>query len=818
MGKILIRKAQGTMGMGTGSDLRIYNPRSESSTMFRHNHEDEDSVHSPEDGKYRDERTAKKKKEREDRAAELKNIKHIPIKTTDLHEDENVDEDLEPTKFDRELEPSLMTGTHGNFGAMTSMANQARGPGFAGGHAFAMGEAMDIAFQLLKGGGGSIRGAGNSGADAIYHYPHELDYDAMSDYMQDNPDSTLGSLVSPYLLGNFTPNTYTPPPSHQSERPTQFQSTVSAPFPQTEGQIQGAQNLIEGEFPTKIGSTTRPHYDNLNNAVRVLSRGLRGNQAFSFKPEAKLKLRSGKRGRGRSRGMQNLKLRSLLNTPVSANMAEMEMPQQGIPIAAGEPMEIAFQLLKRQTTLPGYDREHVEEMVSPENSNIWIAAKPGNEEISSEQSSNLSDAMLRELATLNRNHGPFSITSATGNSGEWGVEPSFMLTGVSEKTLPHIHELADRFGQQSIAISDADSEAARFETPQGNVTDEFTSMGFNPNAEYSTDFPTGQRLEFKKSVMVLKRDERLGFVGRKPKRAKGAKARKDYRERSRHWRPSTGEFKRPPGGMTPSSATGRRAKSRMRGIKSGKKTGLSRAHLAVEMSHRGVKTKQPKSKDPRAYRQYMGQQEARKRLGNVRTVHATPARFGARSYRAGPTGAGMLQSQLPGQAAAARQSAMRRIRPPRIPSVRMPSVPNISGGAPPSPPMSVMGQGGGQVGVGMPKLPTATVQGAGPGMVMTGKVGVGSDLQKRGLSYYDMAELRQLVNDARRAMKRKETKKKGKGDRDTSGAGSNLPRHNNAPSKETTNPTGGTEDLKNDARTFGTNPLHHLTGRGGRTP
>lgn len=466
MGKILIRKAQGTMGMGTGSDLRIYNPRSESSTMFRHNHEDEDSVHSPEDGKYRDERTAKKKKEREDRAAELKNIKHIPIKTTDLHEDEDVDEDLEPTKFDRELEPSLMTGTHGNFGAMTSMANQAKGPGFAGGHAFAM----------------------------------------------------------------------------------------------------------------------------------------------------------------------------------------------------GEPMEIAFQLLKRQTTLPGYDRKRVEEMVSPENSNIWIAAKPGNEEISSEQSSNLSDAMLRELATLNRNHGPFSITSATGNSGEWGTEPSFMLTGVSEKTLPHIHELADRFGQQSIAISNANSEAARFETPQGNVTDEFTSMDFNPNAEYSTDFPTGQRLEFKKSVIVLKRDERVGFVGKKPKRATGAKARKDYKERSRHWRPSTGEFKRPPGGMTPSSATGRRAKSRMRGIKSGKKTGLSRAHLAVEMSHRGVKTKQPKSKDPRAYRQYMGQQEARKRLGNVRTVHATPARFGARSYRAGPTGAGMLQSQLPGQAAAARQSAMRRIR------------------------------------------------------------------------------------------------------------------------------------------------------------
>ena len=636
MSKILIRKAQGTMGMGTGSDLRIYNPRSESSTMFRHNHEDEDSVHSPEDGKYRDERTAKKKKEREDRAAELKNIKHIPIKTTDLHED--VDEDLEPTKFDRELEPSLMTGTHGNFGAMTSMANQARGPGFAGGHAFAM----------------------------------------------------------------------------------------------------------------------------------------------------------------------------------------------------GEPMDIAFQLLKRQTTLPGYDKEGVEEMVSPENRNVWISARPGNEEISSEQFNNLSDAMLRELATLNRTHGPFTITSTIGRAGsekgsKWDdEEPAFMLTGVPDRAMDEVKELADRYGQDSIGISDAGSEGARFEEGDGKVKDEFGGMRFDPSAQYSTDFPSGQRLTFTdwkpgpdiqtKSVMVLKRDERQGFVGRKPKREKGAKARKDYRERSRQWRPSTGEFKRPPGGMTPSSATGRRAKSRMRGIKGGKKTGLSRAHLAVEMSHRGVKTKQPKSKDPRAYRQYMGQQEARKRLGNVRTVSATPARFGARSYRAGRTGGGMLQSQLPGQAAAARQSAMRRIRPPRIPSVRMPSVPNIPGEASPSPPMSVMGQGGGQVGVGMPKLPTATVQGAGPGMVLAGKVGVGSELQKRGLSYYDMAELRQLVNEARRAMKRKETKRKGMGTKDTSGAGSNLPKHPENGPKQTTRPEGATEDANNEPRTFGLDPIGHLVGRGGRTP
>ena len=467
MTKILIRKS-GTMGMGTGTDLRIYNPRSESSTMFRANNDDESTGTGQEDSKYRDERTEAKRKKREERASEMKKIPHIPINIETLPQE---DEDLEPTKFDNELEPSLMTGTHGNMGALTSLATQARGPGFAGGHAFAMGEPMDIAFQLLK------------------------------------------------------------------------------------------------------------------------------------------------------------------------------------------------------------------------------------------------------------------------------------------------------------------------------------------------------------------RDERQGFIGKKPKRGKGKKATKDHRERSKKWRPSTGEFKRPPGGMTPGSATSRRAKARMRGIKGGKKTGLSRAHLAVEMSHRGVKTKQPMSKDPRRYRQYLGQSEARKRLGNVRTVAATPSRYGARSYRAGKTGGGTLQSLLPGQAAAMRAPPLRAVRapplvPPQVPRApSMPRAPPIPG-APPLPQArsgySSQSMAGGPQYVPS-RMPSASVQG-GPSMVMTSKVGVGSDLQKRGLSYYDVAELRQLVNDARRALKRKESKKKSKGTSDTSGAGSNLPRHNNAPTKETTRPEGATEDANNEPRTFGINPLDHLTSRGGRTP
>ena len=106
-----------------------------------------------------------------------------------------------------------------------------------------------------------------------------------------------------------------------------------------------------------------------------------------------------------------------------------------------------------------------------------------------------------------------------------------------------------------------------------------------------------------------------------------------------------------PGGMSGGvGATMRRFKAQMRGIKSGKKkTGLMKPHLAVEMSHRGIQTKQPLSKDPQKYTQYKGQSEARKILGGARTTFSPHARYGARSNQAGPTGAGRLSGLMAGQ-------------------------------------------------------------------------------------------------------------------------------------------------------------------------
>ena len=302
------------------------------------------------------------------------------------------------------------------------------------------------------------------------------------------------------------------------------------------------------------------------------------------------------------------------------------------------------------------------------------------------------------------------------------------------------------------------------------------------------------------------------------------KERKAKKEQRRKWRPSTGMFKKPPGGFDISGATNRRAKARMRGIKGGKRTGLGRAHLSVEMGHRTVgRNKQPTSKDVGRYRQYLGQQEAQRRLGNIRSPTSIPQRFGARSFRAGATGGGALR-QLPGQAALARRPAIRRPARPRMMPARgvrrpvMPRAPRMPVTPSPQYRSGYSNQSmvsGAQYAPS--RMPSASMQG-GPSMVMTSELGEGSDLQKRGMSYYDTSELRQLINEARQALKRKESKKKGMGSKDTGGAGSNLPRHNNAPTKETTNPTGATEDANNDPRTFGVNPLDHLTGKGGRTP
>tara|TARA_R100000654_G_scaffold1537_4_gene5608 strand:- start:3333 stop:5138 length:1806 start_codon:yes stop_codon:yes gene_type:complete len=263
------------------------------------------------------------------------------------------------------------------------------------------------------------------------------------------------------------------------------------------------------------------------------------------------------------------------------------------------------------------------------------------------------------------------------------------------------------------------------------------------------------------------------------------------REARQQFRPSTGQFKTPPGGMSGGvGATMRRFKAQMRGIKSGKKTGLMKPHLSVEMSHRGIQTKQPLSKDPQKYTQYKGQSEARKILGNVRTPFSPHARYGARSNYAGPTGAGRLGGLMPGQRGQMARPALRRMRRPR-----MPRMPRMSSPAPPTPPM-------------MPQMQSSVPSAP----IMMSEERYRSEILKARNSLHRI-ELLNLMRRLIQAKEREAKLKKSEGIKPNSG---HLPAHPaGVEPSDDEDPDGPTENLETDAKTFGLDPVGIINSRRG---
>ena len=282
--------------------------------------------------------------------------------------------------------------------------------------------------------------------------------------------------------------------------------------------------------------------------------------------------------------------------------------------------------------------------------------------------------------------------------------------------------------------------------------------------------------------------------------------RRRKKEQRAEFRPSTGQFKKPPGGQSGGpGSTMRRFKARMRGIKSGKKTGLMKPHLAVEMSHRGIKTKQPMSKDPARYRAYMGQQEAKKILGGARTVWSPHARYAERSTRAGPTGGGQLTGLAPGQAGQMRQPSLRRMRQPRMPRMRRPRMPRSFN------PMGMQPMGSMSA---VPPLPQAPPPEDPSQIMMSEDVISHSDLIK--MHYADMAELRTLLRRIARAKEQeaKESKKKAGTTSATEGA---MPSHPAGVSGENDdeNTDGPIENDEMKANRLGLDPAGYLTSKRG---
>ena len=268
------------------------------------------------------------------------------------------------------------------------------------------------------------------------------------------------------------------------------------------------------------------------------------------------------------------------------------------------------------------------------------------------------------------------------------------------------------------------------------------------------------------------------------------------REARQQFRPSTGQFKTPPGGMSGGvGATMRRFKAQMRGIKSGKKTGLMKPHLAVEMSHRGIQTKQPLSKDPQKYTQYKGQSEARKILGGARTTFSPHARYGARSNQAGPTGAGRLSGLMAGQSGQMARPALRR-----MPRPRMPRMPRMNAPTPPTPPMMPQMQSS------VPSMPAPS------STMMMSEDRYRSEILKARNSLHRI----ELLNLMRRLIQAKEREAKIKKNL-TATDSAQVPGHPaGVKPSDDEDPDGPTENLETDAKTFGLDPAGAIIGRGGR--
>ena len=246
-------------------------------------------------------------------------------------------------------------------------------------------------------------------------------------------------------------------------------------------------------------------------------------------------------------------------------------------------------------------------------------------------------------------------------------------------------------------------------------------------------------------------------------------------------------------------ATMRSYKAKRRGVRRGTKTGMMNAPLSVEMEHRGVAIKQPKSKNPAEYREYLGQQDAMKRQGNVRVTAASPSKTNPRKYFAGQTGGGRLQSLLPSEKNL--PSGTKGMPKPKLKPHRPPPIvpPTVSG----SPRLNMGGS-------------TNPFSGsmASQSMATSFDVFEGSDLQKKH-NWGEQQEIRLLMHKVKRLLEDKESKKKGKGDK--GGKDAHHPNHPANGPKQTNRNEGATEDPTNDPRHFGADPVGIYTSRSGRT-
>jgi len=639
--------------MGRSSDTRMYSPRSESSHMFRENHEEESTRTGYEDPRDREGKADKRQAKKEKEEQEERKIRHIKVRRHHLsamHDDEEEEEGLDDsTKLDADREVGLQTNPMGTGGFLTSLATGAKGPGAAHGHMVATGEPMEHAWsELLKAPPSKPKGL----PAGVHHATHtgktraETERDIHADIQRRN-------------------------------------------------------------------RTNIPVMANLNEAL------LTSAQRRQLPAMRKLIRDYG--------GVANIPPKRLYR----ASVANFMPPSQTVAVQ------------KPNKEYPGQRR---------------VDQRPSTQHLRQPlRFANLRPSMVEDNLTA-------QLYPTAAHAVEGGDYMADLAT--------FAHNIG-RFSDDRMAESTAPlPEPTPEPTPEPQPVQEDK---IEPGPYPGTYYVNGQFMDalqfaaYQAQKNGEQKSEPMDHAWSELLKSKRMKEKKDKDEESKKFRPSTGAFDRPKGGFGGRPMTPARAKIISRNLPVGRHTGLNLADLSVEMSHRGIASKQPKSKDPQQYLDYMATQEAQKRLGNVRTPSGEHRRFGRPSLRNIP------HPQKP------------RLHPVRAPRIQPPK------------------------GVRKPRLNKPKM----PSIVTMSEDDVAhSDLMK---SRSDIGQMRILVRELREALRDardKDKKRKGMGTPDTSGAGSNLPNHPSNSANQTSKPQGGTENEEAEAKMYGADPAQVINARG----
>ena len=660
--------------MGRTSDTRMYNPHSESSHMYRENHEEESTRTGYEDPRDADAKADRRQKKKEAEEKEDRKIRHIKIRRhhMGLGEKESPDEmPEEESKFKPRESPSEPTIPAGAGGFLTSLAAQAKGPGAAAGQMVQMSEPMEHAWSTL------LKQRYTRDRDETMGEESFLER-IETDLSRGMKPSSRKELDKRSFYGNMT-----------VEEANEFN------------------RMTEAERQEKYGlGPSPPIAPNKNpQPARNLGSFHRDDDNIPVTDEEKLYAEIFEQMKNASEPMEHA-----WSELLKASIEELRQEAESLRGARDFPTARRFQstanMLGQET--PGREvAAQAAQVLSPEDEQmpgvLYEEGLQSPDFMDMRQNPEVYDPVQRE---------------------------NFMrLMRQMEK---HRRQVAQ--GQENL-------EQLRRDDPSKFFSDRMTGR-----------VQTGEPMDYAWSELL--------------KESKRKKEKRRKKEQRAKWRPSTGKFKRPRGGYTGRSGTSARAKLLSRHIKGGRKSGLMLPHLAVEMSHRGVASKQPMSKDPQAYGQYRAYQEQQNILGNVR-----PQR-----------GARLPSSQIRMPRVPKPRLKPHRIAPIQPPAMRRPHLVR-------------------------PKMPSM--------VTMSEDEPVSSDILKA-VNRHLLIEMRNEIKQLKEMMKRRDrdSKKKGMGEPDTAGAASTMPKYPGNNPKQTTRPEGATED-ETDARTFGLDPIGYLVGRGG---